>query len=90
MNNLYQLPEVKGTADEGQVEEAINDVVTRPTSEDDTHPSPIERFRLAGRIVCNKLSPPNGMVWDLFANREELTSEMSKMIDERVKEAATA
>ena len=32
----------------------------------------------------------NAMVWDLFASRESLTDEMSKLIDERVKEAATA
>lgn len=85
--NLYQLPEVKGTADERQVEEAVNDIIIRPTSEDDTHPSPIERFRLASRIVCNRMSPQNGMVWDLFANRQDLTSEMSRMIDEQVKNA---
>ena len=30
------------------------------------------------------------MVWDLFASRECLTAEMSKLIDDRVKEAATA
>jgi Zn-dependent protease with chaperone function len=89
LNNLYQLPGVSGADDERQVEETVNDIVTRPTSEDDTHPSPIERFRLAGRIVCDKPAPLNGMVWELFANREGLTSEMSRLIDERVKEAAT-
>jgi hypothetical protein len=30
------------------------------------------------------------MVWNLFAHRESLTAEMSKLIDERVKEAASA
>jgi hypothetical protein len=28
------------------------------------------------------------MVWDLFASPESLTAEMSKLIDDRVKEAA--
>lgn len=89
LNNLYQLPGVSGADDARQVEETVNDIVTRPTSEDDTHPSPIERFRLAGRIVCDKPAPLDGMVWELFANQEELTSEMSRLIDERVKEVAT-
>lgn len=86
--NLYQLPELKGTQDEPEIEREVNEIITRPTSEDDTHPSPIDRFRLAGKIAAPILLPPNGMVWDLFANREILTDEMSNLIDQRVKGAA--
>ncbi|MEP7336374.1 MAG: M48 family metalloprotease [Acidobacteriota bacterium] len=88
LSNLYQLPELKGTQDEPEIEREVNEAVARPTSEDDTHPSPIDRFRLAARIVTRGLPPTNGMVWDLFANREALTEEMSKLIDERVKKAS--
>jgi len=90
LNNLYQLHVSQETFDQQMLETQINDIITRSTTEDDTHPSPIDRFRLAQRIVCNQLPPSNGMVWDLFASRESLTDEMSKLIDDRVKEAATA
>jgi Zn-dependent protease with chaperone function len=90
LKNLYQLQVSPEAFDQQMIENQINNIITRPTTEDDTHPSPIDRFRLAQRIVCDYPPPPNAMVWDLFASRESLTDEMSKLIDERVKEAATA
>jgi Zn-dependent protease with chaperone function/tetratricopeptide (TPR) repeat protein len=90
LNNLYQLQVSPEAFDQQMIENKINDIITRPTTEDDTHPSPIDRFRLAQRIVCDNPPQSNAMVWDLFASRESLTDEMSKLIDERVKEAATA
>ena len=90
LKNLYQLRVSPEAFDQQMIENQITDIITRPTTEDDTHPSPIDRFRLAQRIVCDSPPPPNAMVWDLFASRGSLTDEMSKLIDERVKEAATA
>ena len=90
LNNLYKLQVSKEAFDQQMIESEINDLITRPTTEDDTHPSPIDRFRLTQRIVCNNPPSSNAMVWDLFANRESLTAEMSKLIDDRVKEAASA
>ena len=54
--------------------------MNRSTSEDDTHPSPMERFRLARRVTCNNESGPTGMVWDLFPNRIAITDEMSQLV----------
>jgi Zn-dependent protease with chaperone function len=88
MANLYHLPDVKGTDAEKQVEEELSEVVARPTSEDDTHPSPSERFRLAARIRSEKALPADGLVWDLFLNREPLTAEMSELIGQQVKAAS--
>ncbi|MGH9766076.1 MAG: M48 family metalloprotease, partial [Blastocatellia bacterium] len=90
LKNLYQLQMSRETFDQQMLETEINDIITRSTTEDDTHPSPVDRFRLAQRIVCNNPPSSNAMVWDLFASRESLTAEMSKLIDDRVKEAATA
>lgn len=86
--NLYQLPALQGTQDEPEIEREVNEILTRPTSEDDTHPSPIDRFRLAAKIATRGFPPSNGWVWDLFANRDALTEEMSKLIDQRVQEAS--
>ncbi len=90
LNNLYQLQASQETFDKQMLETEINDIVTRPTSEDDTHPSPVDRFRLAQRIVSNNPPSSNAMIWDLFASRDSLTAEMSKLIDDRLKEAAAA
>lgn len=88
LSNLYQLPALKGTQDEPEIEREVQGIVTRSTTEDDTHPSPIDRFRLVAKIVTRGSLPANGMVWDLFANRESLTDEMSALIDQRVKGSA--
>jgi hypothetical protein len=90
LNNLYQLQVSQEPFDLQMIESEINDIITRPTTEDDTHPSPIDRFRLAQRIVCNNPPSSNDMVWDLFASRESLTTEMSKLIDDRMKGAGNA
>lgn len=85
--NLYQLPTTNGTQDESQIEQDVQEIIARPTTEDDTHPSPIDRFRLAAKIISNTALPTNGWVWDLFANRESLTDEMSRLINEQIHEA---
>ncbi|HKQ76310.1 MAG TPA: tetratricopeptide repeat protein [Blastocatellia bacterium] len=90
LKNLYQLQVSQVAFYQQMIETEINDIITRQTTEDDTHPSPVDRFRLAQRIACNTLPSSNAMVWDLFASPESLTAEMSKLIDDRVKEATTA
>lgn len=84
--SLQNLYEIKANPD-SKVEEKINEAINRPSSEDDTHPSPVERFRLASRIVANPPQATPGMVWDLFTNREGITGEMSLLIDRQVKAA---
>jgi Zn-dependent protease with chaperone function/tetratricopeptide (TPR) repeat protein len=84
MQNLYDLSEVQ---DEEQktIAEQVNTILNRETTEDDTHPSPSHRFRLASRIRCKNEPPATGMVWELFGNREGLTKEMNALIDEQVR-----
>jgi len=64
--------------------------MNRPTTEDDTHPPPSDRFRLAGRIVSKSGSPVDGNVWDLFVDREAMTQEMNKVLEKRAFEARTS
>jgi Zn-dependent protease with chaperone function len=77
VQNLYELK----ASEEKMVEEKINEVINAPTSEDDTHPSPVERFRFARRVTCANELAPAGMVWDLFTNRAAITDEMSSLIN---------
>ncbi len=81
VQNLYELK----VSEEQRIEEKIKEAINRPTSEDDTHPSPVERFRYVRRITCANEVAPAGMVWDLFTDRAILTDEMSALINNQVK-----
>jgi Zn-dependent protease with chaperone function len=81
LQNLYDLKTVGENLDE-KIREAIN----RPSSEDDTHPAPIERFRLARRMASDASLSAEGTVWELFTDRVALTNEMSQTIERMVRE----
>jgi Zn-dependent protease with chaperone function len=77
LQNLYGLQMANNPDVESQVEETLN----RETSEDDTHPSPNDRFRFIRRIVSSSEQPVTGQVWDLFKDKEALTLEMTKLVE---------
>jgi hypothetical protein len=81
---LCHYHELKAS-EEQMTEEKIKEAMNRPTSEDDTHPCPAERFRFARRVTCKNELALTGMVWDLFNNRASITDEMSSVIDKHVK-----
>lgn len=85
LQNVYALE----MQSEKTLDEAIDHAINRQTSEDDTHPSPVDRFRLVSRVICQNAPAPSGPMWDLFADREAITKEMSSQIEKMVK-AATA
>ena len=85
LQNMYALEPRQDKAVDEEIESALN----RTTSEDDTHPSPLARFRLISRVVSCNQSDRCGLVWELFANREAVTQEMSSQI-ERMVHSATA
>jgi hypothetical protein len=87
LQNLYELPEAKGGEAERDVEAAFNESLNRKTTEDDTHPSPVERFRLASRVKTKGEPAADGTVWELFADRDALTREMSELVGARVETA---
>ena len=80
LQNLYELRLDQSSNLEQEIEESLN----RKTSEDDTHPSPNDRFRLTRRISGANEVPASGTVWDLFKNREALTNEMTSIIQSEV------
>jgi hypothetical protein len=83
LQNLYELRAEQSADLQQQIEESLN----RETSEDDTHPSPNDRFRFTRKISGANELPATGMVWDLFANREALTNEMTSLIQSEVQSA---
>jgi tetratricopeptide (TPR) repeat protein len=80
LQNLYELRLEQNSDLQQQIEKSMN----RETSEDDTHPSPNDRFRLTRRITGANELPATGMVWDWFKNREALTNEMTSLIQSEV------
>ncbi|HKO44932.1 MAG TPA: M48 family metalloprotease [Pyrinomonadaceae bacterium] len=80
LQNLYELRLDQSSNLEQEIEESLN----RKTSEDDTHPSPNDRFRLTRKISGANEAPATGTVWDLFKNREALTKEMTSMVQAEV------
>ena len=80
LQNLYELHLDQSSNLQQEIEESLN----RKTSEDDTHPSPNDRFRLTRKISSANEAPATGAVWDLFKNREALTTEMTSLIQSEV------
>jgi hypothetical protein len=87
MQNLYELPEATGDDIIKTIESEVSKAINRQTTEDDTHPSPVRRFSLASRIHSRNEPPAAGAVCELFTSRENLTREMSALIDQRVQAA---
>jgi Zn-dependent protease with chaperone function len=83
VSNLYDLK-----ADETErttLETGVGEIINRPTTLDDSHPSPADRFRLARKITCKETATIDGLVWDLFDDKERVAEEMSKMLDDQVR-----
>ena len=79
VHDLYALPPLPTLASM-DVEKRIADAISRPTTEDDTHPGPSDRFRLVRNVSYNGGQPDSTPVWDLFVSRHQLTAEMTATI----------
>lgn len=84
LQNLYEMT-VQDEGAKKTLEQEFNEHIARPTTEDDTHPSPADRFKLASQIKPKETTPISGEVWDLFRNREALTQEMNNLLESRLK-----
>ncbi len=84
LQNIYALE----PRQEKAIDQEIESVLNRETSEDDTHPSPFERFRLVKRVDSSKQSARSGSVWELFSDRDTITQEMSSQIERMVQSEA--
>ncbi|HTY61164.1 MAG TPA: M48 family metalloprotease [Acidobacteriota bacterium] len=83
LRSLYE-PVPSQVEDEKPIEAELQKAISHPTSEDDTHPSPVDRFALARRIQSSPQLEEDGWVWDLFADREGLTQEMVRLVGSRL------
>jgi Zn-dependent protease with chaperone function len=80
INNLYEL---KGDHN-ATIEEELHKLINSKTTEDDTHPSPADRFRYIEGIKTVNIVEDDSLVSDLFEDWNALTEEMTKTIDARI------
>jgi hypothetical protein len=69
-----------------EVEKRIAEAISRPTTEDDTHPGPSDRFRLVRDVSGNGVQVDSTPVWDLFGARQQLTTEMTSAVARRIED----
>lgn len=84
--NFYRQPVCIEAGDREDVEKAIGEVVARPTTEDDTHPGPTERFALLERLEVLESPGRGGSVWELFADPDAMQRAMSDEVLKSAKE----
>jgi Zn-dependent protease with chaperone function len=90
LRNVYAL---QGTPDHdcrAEIEATVAQAILRPTDDDDSHPSPVERFHLARHLNCNNTLPPDGAVWELFADKDGLLAEMNEKVCQEIRQTAEA
>jgi len=81
VQNLYQLVAHSEELIELKVKKSLN----RKTTEDDTHPSPVDRFSYVAAVAGSTPEGNTEPVWDLFDNRTVLTQEMTSLVEKSVK-----
>lgn len=84
IQNLYELTVSEETAVK-EIEDEFKSAVDRATTEDDSHPSPRDRFRYIANIRSADVVPLHGEVWDLFSDRAAIKAEMNSLVEKLVR-----
>ena len=84
LQNLYEMS-VNEESALIEIDEAFKAAVDCPTTDDDSHPSPRDRFRFIEKIRSAEAEPLNGEVWDLFADSSAVKAEMNEVIEKLVR-----
>jgi Zn-dependent protease with chaperone function len=80
MINIYDQGEIS----DNELETELNEALNRKTTEDDTHPSPADRFRYIANIDAAEVHPDQSLVRELFADWDFLTGEMAKTAEKNI------
>jgi hypothetical protein len=86
--NLYSLPEPNTGDVAREIDQGVAAALEEDTTEDNTHPSPKERFRLGQRVVGATSGSSSGVVWDLFSNPESLMAELTADVATQVADSS--
>ncbi len=80
ISNLYALPEPSDPELVETIESEIKEALEARTDEDDTHPAPMDRFRLGAQIRSTSQPERTGSVMELFADGPALMQVLSAEI----------
>ena len=83
VSNLYALPPLPSLSSR-DVEHRIADEMSRPTTEDDTHPGPQDRVRLTQRVRHDGACSDSTPVWELFSDPHHLMAEMTATVASQI------
>lgn len=87
-NNFYELSDLSSA--ESDLESELQKSLNRKTSEQDTHPSPVDRFRYVEGIANSNLNSDSGAVHEFFTDWGALTVEMTDEINKMIKQQKRA
>ncbi len=82
--NLYSLAEPTDRETNQTIEQRVASALEEETTEDNTHPSPKDRFRLGERIAAIGAGYSRGLVWSLFEDPEAIKAELTAEIAARI------
>jgi tetratricopeptide (TPR) repeat protein len=85
---FYKLSATLELEDREQVETIIRTILDRDTDEEDSHPSPKDRFALAAKVDPNDTPPPATPAWSLVAGSDCVVGAMDRLVGEAVTAAA--
>lgn len=88
--NLYSLSAPEVGEEAAELDREARQELEATTSEDNTHPSPKDRFRLGERIRSSARYEPGPPAWELFRDPAALAAEMTAVIAARVAAEAAA
>lgn len=83
LQNLYvPLPDTTRDDEEAQIKAAL----ARPTTDDDTHPGPQDRFRLIAPIPASERPAQSGTAWDLFNDPDTIIRRLLDEVEKNIAE----
>jgi len=83
LQNLYApLPDTTRHDEDAQIKTAL----TRPTTDDDTHPGPQDRFRLISPIPAPDRPAQSGTAWDLFNDPDTVIRRLLDQVEKNIAE----
>jgi hypothetical protein len=84
LSNLYALTAPSDSTAMTELERQVARELQATTTEDNTHPSPKDRFRLGERLHSSTVYQADGYVWELFQDPAGITAEMTSLVAKRI------
>jgi Zn-dependent protease with chaperone function len=85
LNNVYSLPDIEEETEIVKLKEAYESLLNRPTSPYDSHPAPIDRFRMIEQLEgIPQVQTDPSPAWDLIDDIANLQLKMTRVIQQRI------